>query len=88
MSEVVEFDLVKIYIQSLNISNEVWVKTLFYIFSYYAIALAEAMGFDQAIEVCTLALAYGAKDGLGIGFERCIEQIAQQKGHILSSNTA
>jgi hypothetical protein len=63
-------------------------KPYFYTFSYYAIALAEAMEFDQAIEVCKLALAYGAKDGLGIGFERRIEQIGKQKIRMLTSNAA
>jgi hypothetical protein len=63
-------------------------KPYFFTFSYYAIALAEAMEFDKAIEVCKLALAYGAKDGLGIGFERRIEQIAKQKDRMLTSNAA
>ncbi|MDZ7761465.1 MAG: hypothetical protein U5L00_14580 [Desulfovermiculus sp.] len=60
----------------------------FFTFSYYSIALTEAMEFDQALEVCRLALAYGAKDGLGVGFEQRIEQIAKHKERMLASQAA
>ena len=63
-------------------------KPYFFTFSYYAIALTEALEFDQAMEVCRLALAHGAKDGLGVGFDKRIELIAQRKARTLASQAA
>lgn len=63
-------------------------KPYFFTFSYYAIALTEALEFDRAMEVCRLALAYGAKDALGVGFDRRIEQIAKRKARIEASKAA
>lgn len=60
----------------------------FFTFSYYAIALTETLEFDQAIETCRLALKYGAKDGLGIGFERRIELITKRKNKMMASHAA
>jgi len=60
----------------------------FFTFSYYAIALTEDMSFDQAMDICRLALAYGARDGLGVGFEQRMENIAKQKQRMLSSQAA
>ncbi len=60
----------------------------FFTFSYYAIALTETMEFDLAIETCRLAQEYGAKDGLGIGFERRIEQITKRKNKMMASQAA
>lgn len=60
----------------------------FFTFSYYAIALTETMEFDQAIETCRLAQDYGAKDGLGIGFERRIEQITKRRNKMMASQAA
>lgn len=63
-------------------------KPYFFTFSYYAIALTEAMEFDQAIEICRLALAYEAKDGLGVGFEKRIQLISQRKARMLARQAA
>jgi hypothetical protein len=60
----------------------------FFTFSYYTIALTETMEFDQAIETCRLARDYGAKDGLGIGFERRIELITKRKNKMMASQAA
>lgn len=63
-------------------------KPYFFTFSYYAIALTECMEFDQAIEICRLALAYEAKDGLGVGFEKRIHLISQRKAYMLARQAA
>lgn len=60
----------------------------FFTFSYYAIALTETMEFDQAIETCRLARDYGARDGLGTGFERRIELITKRKNKMMASQAA
>ena len=63
-------------------------KPYFFTFSYYAIALTENMEFDKAMEICRLAMAYGAKDGLGVGYEQRIDRIAKQKHRMQSSQAA
>lgn len=63
-------------------------KPYFFTFSYYAIALTETMEFDKAMEICRLALAYGAKDGLGVGYEQRIDCIAKQKHRMQPSQAA
>ncbi len=63
-------------------------KPYFFTFSYYAIALTENMEFDKAMEICRLAMAYGAKDGLGVGYEQRIDRIAKQKDRMQSSQAA
>lgn len=57
-------------------------------FQKYATLLTEDGAFDEAIDVCKLAISYGLKDGTKSGFEGRIERIKKKMKNASTDQTS